>query len=98
MELTSSLDWIFMVLTLACVIFLFQILVEYNRQAGQLRPQLRQVAEIRQRHEQEMERVARLTEEAEEDGAELDKQVLELDARAQLLEAELNGLQAQEES
>ena len=75
--------------------------MEYNRQAGQIRPQLRQVAEIRERHEQVMEKVARLQEEAEKEAVDLDKQVLELDARAQiaqLLETELDGLQAQEES
>ena len=44
------MDWLFAILTLGCLVFIIQILVDYSRQAAEIRPQLRAVSQIQERH------------------------------------------------
>jgi septal ring factor EnvC (AmiA/AmiB activator) len=78
MDLGFSMDWIFIVLTLGCVFFVLQILLEYNRHAEQIRPQIQQI-----------EKVERLMEEAESEGAALDAELQKLEKKHKDLEAAL---------
>ena len=87
-----SIDWVFGALTLACVYFLLQILLEYNKQKAQIRPQLTQLAEIRSRHAEEFEKVEASTEEATAEQEELDSQVAKLEAQQSELEEALKFL------
>ena len=94
--MSSSVDWIFLVVTLGCAIFLFQILFDYNRQASLIRPQLREAAEIHARHSAEIEKVERLIEEAQKEGVGLDTQIAELDEKHQKLEKTIERLSAEQ--
>ncbi len=95
--MSSSVDWIFLTITLGCAIFLFQILFDYNRQASLIRPQLREAAEIHARHSAEIEKVERLIEEAHKEGSGLDVQITELDEKHQKLEKTLERLAAEKD-
>ena len=95
--MSSSVDWIFLVISLGCAIFLFQILFDYNRQASSIRPQLREAAEIHARHSGEIEKVERLIEEAQKEGAGLDGQIAELDEKHQKLEQALERLSTEKD-
>lgn len=87
------LNWIFIAVTMGCVIFFLQILVDYNRQAGQIRPQIRRANEIQERHNEEIQRVQRLVEETEQEGAKLSEELAGLQERHQELEEVLKELQ-----
>jgi septal ring factor EnvC (AmiA/AmiB activator) len=89
MDLGFSMDWIFIVLTLGCVFFVLQILLEYNRHAEQIRPQIQQIEDMRSRHGEEIEKVERLMEEAESEGAALDAELQKLEKKHKDLEAAL---------
>ena len=97
MDFNLSLDWIFIALTLSSVVFLLQILVDYNRQASVLRPQLRHVDQILRRHAEEMEKVEALLEEAQMEAGELDKPLSTLESRNEELESTLKALEKESE-
>ena len=67
-----NIAWIFGIITLACAGFFLQMVVAYNVVRGQIIPALNQVREIRKRHGVEIEKVDRLTKEAETQLAELE--------------------------
>ncbi|MBT3604017.1 MAG: hypothetical protein HOE48_00415 [Candidatus Latescibacteria bacterium] len=67
-----NITWIFGIITLACAGFFLQMVVAYNVVRGQIIPALNQVREIRKRHGVEIEKVDRLTKEAETQLAELE--------------------------
>lgn len=67
-----NITWIFGIIALACAFFFLQMVVDYNGQRGQIMPALKDVREIRKRHESELEKVDRLTQEAEAQLAALD--------------------------
>ena len=57
MDIGFSFDWIFIVMSLGCVFFLLQILLDYNRNREQIRQELQQIEEIRSRHDEEIKKV-----------------------------------------
>ena len=67
-----NITWIFGIITLACAGFFLQMVVAYNVVRSQIIPALNQVREIRKRHGVEIEKVDRLTKEAETQLAELE--------------------------
>ena len=90
MDLGFSMDWIFIVLTVGCVFFVLQMLLEYNRNAEQIGPQIQQIENMRSRHSEEIEKVERLMEEAESEGASLDAELQKLEKKHKDLDAALN--------
>jgi hypothetical protein len=92
-----SMDWIFAILTLGCLVFIIQILVDYTKQAGDIRPQLRTVSQIQERHNMEIEKVQKLIKTAEAEGAKLDARIADLERRHDELEEVHKGLQKKEE-
>ena len=97
MDIGFSFDWIFIVMSLGCVFFLLQILLDYNRKREQIRKELRQIEEIRSRHDEEINRLERLIEEATSKGALLDSELEKLDKKHKELEVALNTLDGNEE-
>jgi len=90
-----NITWIFGIIALACGFFFLQMVVDYNGQRGQIMPVLKQVREIRQRHESEIEKVERLTKDAEaqmavlvEEEKGLSKRIKELDEKLDLYKKE----------
>ncbi len=92
MDIGFSFDWIFIVMSLGCVFFLLQILLDYNRNREQIRQELQQIEEIRSRHDEEIKKVERLIEEATSEGALLDSELEKLDKKHKELEVALNTL------
>jgi len=80
-----SIAWVFGIITLACAFFFLQMLVDYNGQRGLIMPALKQAREIRERHEVEIEKVDRLTKEAE-------AQLSALHEESKALNQEIRGL------
>ena len=97
MDFDFSLDWIFMVLTLASVVFLLQIMLDYNRQASVMSLQLRHANQILTRHAEEMEKIEGLMEEARKEAGELDEPLATLKARNDELDLKLKALEEQSE-
>jgi len=85
-----SITWVFGIITLACAGFFLQMVVDYNGQRGQIMPALTQVREIRKRHEIEIEKVDRLTQEAEAQLAELETEAQGLDDQIKDLDEKLD--------
>ena len=96
MDIGFSFDWIFIVMSLGCVFFLLQILLDYNRNREQIRQELQQIKEIRSRHDEEIKKVERLIEEATSEGALLDSELEKLDKKHKELEVALNTLDGNE--
>lgn len=95
--MTFSIDWIFGILTLGCLVFIIQILVDYSRQAGEIRPQVRSVAQIQDRHTREIEKVEKQIQEAREESEQLDARIADLERRHDELETVYKQLQEQQE-
>jgi septal ring factor EnvC (AmiA/AmiB activator) len=89
MDIAFSFDWIFIVMSLGCVFFLLQMLLDYNRNREQIQPQMHQIEEIRSRHDEERLKVQRLIEEANSEGAVVDGELEKLDKKHKELEAAL---------
>lgn len=92
-----SMDWIFAILTLGCLIFIIQILLDYSKQAGDIRPQVRAATNIQERNSQEIEKVEKLIKNAEEEGSKLDARIAELEHRHDELEEAYKALEKKEE-
>lgn len=86
-----NITWIFGIITIACAFFFLQMLMEYNRERGQITPKLRKIREIRKRHEAEMEKVDELSKEAEEIMSGLNSELDAVKAEAAELEAEIEA-------
>lgn len=85
-----NITWIFGIITLACAGFFLQMVVDYNGQRGQIMPALVQVREIKKRHETELEKVIRLTQEAEAQLAELEAEAQGLSDVIKVLDEKLD--------
>ena len=81
-----SLDLVLMVLTLGCIIFTLQTLIDYNKQSSVIRPKLRDVARIKASHEEEIEKVQRTMEESDKDYTKFDEESTVLEAKHAELE------------
>lgn len=76
-----SIDLAFMVLTLGCVVFLLQTLIDYNKQAAIFRPKMNNVARIKANHKEAIEKVKRQIDEVEKDSGRFDDEFTELEAK-----------------
>ena len=88
-----SIDYIFGAITFACVFFFFQMLVDFNNQRSQVAPKFQRIREIRSRHEDEIKKVAKLSEEAEQKVEVLDRELAELEVRQTELDSEITALE-----
>jgi len=66
------------------------MLLDFNRQKSEIAPQLKQVLDIRERHESELEKVVHLTDESEGQVAELEQELVGLEEELAKLEEQLN--------
>ncbi|MDA0746786.1 MAG: hypothetical protein O2954_09720 [bacterium] len=98
MDISFSIDWIFIGLTLGCVLFLLQMVLEYNRQTTQIRPQIQHAKEVQSKHVEELKKVELLLAESqgEEDG--LEKRIADLDKRHKELLAVMNQAEEEQEN
>lgn len=92
MDFSFSITWVFGIITLACAGFFLQMLIEYNGQRGKMMPQIRQVRDIRKRHEAELEKVDHLTQEAEPKLEALEKEVGDIHGQIRELEVKVDLL------
>lgn len=90
-----SIDWVFGAITLASVVFFFQMLVDFNSQRAQIAPQLQHIKEIRSRHYEEIEKVNRLTEEVEKEVDTVNQVVAQLEAQISELDAKIEEIKNQ---
>jgi phage shock protein A len=68
------------------------MIVDFNFHRGQLMPQIKQILDVRTRHEAEIEKVNRLAKEAEEQLATLDAEVHALSQTIAELDAKIDAL------
>ncbi len=85
-----SIAWVFGIITLACAFFFLQMLVDYNSQRGLIMPALKQAQEIRERHEIEIEKVDRLTKEAEAQLSALNEESKAISQKIKALDEEID--------
>ncbi|MGA1196764.1 MAG: hypothetical protein ACO36I_09730 [Candidatus Latescibacterota bacterium] len=85
-----SIAWVFGIITLACAFFFLQMLVDYNSQRGLIMPALKQAREIRERHEIEIEKVDRLTKEAEAQLSALQEESKAISQKIKALDEEID--------
>ncbi|OGG55903.1 MAG: hypothetical protein A3F84_23625 [Candidatus Handelsmanbacteria bacterium RIFCSPLOWO2_12_FULL_64_10] len=87
------MEWGFMVLSAACAVFLVQILLEYNRQSSDLRPQLQRIeAEMKGQHE-ERDGYLKMSEDLKAHIAQLDTEISQLEAKRAELEGAIRSRQ-----
>ena len=92
--MTFSMDHIFIAVTLGCVLFFLQILMDYNRQASKIRPQIRHVEAIQARHTEELEKVERMIRETEQEQSTLNTELERMEQKITELESTKARLQA----
>lgn len=81
-----DLDIIFAVLTFGCILFVLQTLVDYNKRASAIRPQLREVVRIKDHHKEEMLKVQQVMEDAEKEASKHQDAITELETKYEELE------------
>lgn len=86
-----SITWVFGIITLACGVFFLQMVVDFNGQRSQIMPALKEVRGIKKRHETEIEKVGRLTTDAETQLTLLEDDVRELTANIKAVEEKLDA-------
>ena len=97
MDFSFSITWVYGIITLGCAGFFLQMLLEYNAQRRKMMPQLQQIRDIRQRHDIELDKVGRLTQEAEAKLKPLEEELAGLLRQLRELEAELEELNRAED-
>lgn len=85
-----NVSWIFGIITLACAGFFLQMVMAYNSQRGQIMPALKQVRDIKKRHEMELEKVDRLATESEAQLATLTEEANALEQNIKTLDERLD--------
>lgn len=84
-----SMEYVLGALTLGAVFFFLQILMDFNRKREEIRPQMLEALRASSEHQEEIDKVERLIEEAQKEEAVLQKQMDDLDAREEELKARL---------
>jgi chromosome segregation ATPase len=85
-----SITWVFGIITFACAFFFLQMLIDYNGQRGIIMPALKQAREVRERHATEIEKVDRLTKEAEAQLVALNEESKALNQKIKALDEEMD--------
>jgi hypothetical protein len=90
-----DLDIIFAVLTFGCILFVLQTLVDYNKRASAIRPQLNEVLKIKDHHKEEMLKVEQVMEDAEKEALKHEVAITELETKHDELELKADHLREQ---
>ena len=89
-----DIDIIFIVLTFGCLLFVVQMLMDYNKRASVIQPQLKEVLGIKERNKEELEKVQRLMDDAEKEASKYKDEIAELDTKHGELEVKVAELRA----
>ncbi len=81
-----DLDIVFVVLTFGCILFVLQTLLDYNKRASAMRPQLNDVLRIKEHHKGELEKVQRLMDDSEKEASRYQDEITGLDGKHDELE------------
>jgi hypothetical protein len=87
-----DLDIVFAVLTFGCVLFVLQTLVDYNKRAGTIRPQLNDVLRIKDRHKEEIQKAVMAMEDSDKEADKTKDEIAELEAKFGELEIKATEL------
>ena len=90
-----DLDIIFAVLTFGCILFVLQTLVDYNKRASSIRPQLNEVLKIKDHHKEEMLKVQQVMDDAEKEASKHEDAITELETKYEELEMKAKHLRKQ---
>ena len=93
-----DLDIVFAVLTFGCILFVLQTLVDYNKRATAIRPQLNNVLRIKDRHKEEIQKVLMAMEESDKDADKTKDEITELEAKLGELEIKATEVRAKVQS
>ena len=89
-----DIDIVFVVLTFGCCLFVVQTLMEYNKRESVMRPQIKEVLDIKERHKEELEKIQRLMDDAEKEASKYKDEITELDTKHGELEVKVIELRA----
>jgi septal ring factor EnvC (AmiA/AmiB activator) len=87
------MEWGFMVLSAACAVFLVQILLEYNRQSSELRPEVQRIEAEMKGEREERDRYLKTSEDLKAHIAQLDTELSQLEAKRAELERAIRSRQ-----
>ena len=90
------MEWGFMVLAVACAVFLVQILMDYNRQSNDLRPQIYRVENEVKGQGEEQEKHLKMSDDLRVRIAQISGEVAEMEARRTEMEKNLRARQAED--
>ncbi len=90
-----DLEIIFAVLTFGCILFVLQTLVDYNKRAFAIRPQLNEVLRIKQHHKDEMDKARVTLENTEKEMEKHQTEIEELVTKHDELELKANQFRSQ---
>jgi predicted nuclease with TOPRIM domain len=91
-ELSIDLDLVFIALTLGCLVFGLQTLIDFSRQSSAIRPQLKEVDRAKAHHLEEIEKLQESLQEADADAQRLAVELQELEVKRAELETALADL------
>ena len=77
------IDWdiVFILLTFGCVLFVLQVLLDYNKRAFVIRQKLNDVLRIKPHHQEELDKVLLQMEDAEKDASKHQDEINALDVK-----------------
>jgi septal ring factor EnvC (AmiA/AmiB activator) len=90
-----GMEWAFMALSGACLVFLVQILLEYNRQLNDLRPQVKRIEQEMKGENEERDRHVQMSEELKAHIAQLELELAQLEPKRTEFEKILQSRQAE---
>jgi len=90
--MSIDLDIIFAVVTFGCILFVLQTLVEYNKRASAIRPQLNEVKRIKDKHKEEMGILQIQMDESEKEASKVLDEIAELETKHDELELKADQL------
>ena len=93
-----DLEVVFVVLIFGCILFTLQMLVDYNKRASTIRPQLSQVLRIKEHHKEEMEKVKLAMDYSEKEASQAMNELSELDIKHADLEVRAADLRVKVEA
>lgn len=91
-----GMEWVFMTLSMGCAVFLVQILIEYNRQSNDLRPQAQRIETEMKAENAEQGRYLKMSEDLKAHIVQLDMELAQLEAKRAELEKLIQSRQAED--
>lgn len=88
-----DLDIMFALLTFGCILFVLQMLLDYNKHVTAIRPKLNHVLRIIDQHKEEIQKVVMSIEELDKAAAKAKDEMAELEAKHSELETKHSELE-----